>query len=153
MKGTTPEEQLRLAELRPEVLLAYQAYRAECEGQGIRVFAIVTYRSPELQKLKHAEKKSTQDVGWHQLRRAIDEQIWDPASKRWDHKAMRTDLYLRRARIAQKHGFRQIGFSVSGAKNYIGEKQSTWDPFHIEFRAPHLTLAAAIAEEAPELVA
>jgi hypothetical protein len=75
--------------------------------------------------------------------------MWDPVKARWDDAVRRPDLYLSANRIAERHGFRQIGFQLDGTKRYIGS--GIWDPYHIEHRGEHASLVAAIEAEAPEL--
>lgn len=145
----TDHERVLLDLLLPEVRAAYLDYRASVEACGLKECVIVTARSTHDQIQKVQQGRSTQKVGWHQLRRAIDRQIWDPAKGAWDDTARRADLYLQANRLAEQHGFRQIGFHEDNGKRYIGS--GTWDPFHIEWRAPWASLAGALESEAPEL--
>lgn len=145
----TDHERVLLDLLLPETREKYLVYRLILESHGLRECVIVTARSTFDQIKKVQQGRSALKVGWHQLRRAIDRQMWDPQKSAWDDAARRLDLYLQANRIAAAQGFRQIGFHEDGSKRYIGA--GTWDPYHIEDRGTWASLAAALEAEAPEL--
>lgn len=152
----SPAEQARIEALEPATRAAYLAYRKDLDGRGIRECATVTTRAVANQLAKVKAGLSANKIGWHQLNRGIDRELFDAKANAWDNEAHRIDLYHIAARLAEVHGFRQIGFNPDGSKCFIetvknGKKSKTWDPFHIEYRAPYATLAEAIEAEAPEL--
>lgn len=147
----TDAERSKVALLLPGVQAKYLQYRRHAEAEGIRECVTQTYRTVQQQHKKVAQKRSTNLIGWHPLRRGIDRFIWDPIAQRWDNEAIKIDLYLKANRIAETHGFRQIGFNDDGTKRIL--TGNIWDPFHIEWRHPWDTLVAAIEAEAPELLA
>lgn len=137
--------------LEPTTRERYQQYRRDLAAVGIEERAIVTFRSPAVQAQKVVQNKSTMTIGWHQLGRAIDRQL--KSGGKWDDKAEDVKLYLRAARIAERAGFRQIGFDSTGRKRFLKTRtgQAFWDPFHIEYRGSYPSLIAAIRKEAPHL--
>lgn len=143
------DKETKLAdELLPDVRAAWWRYRAECRTKGIICRLTETYRPIEKQSEHLKAGRSTLAVGWHQLRRALHEVIIIDGIA--DMKAEHLDLWRQRAKIAERHGFRQLGFKPDGSKMYIGKGKS-WDVYHLEYRAPYDTLVAAVDAEAPKL--
>lgn len=141
----TDRERSLLEKLEPSTRAAYMLYRAGLAASGIQARAIVTHRSRADQEAKHAAGRSANKVGWHELDRAVDEQLLNPATGAWDDQALAVPMWRARARIAEQHGFRQLGFNQDGTKRYIkGPKGPIWDPYHIEYRHPFATLAEAL---------
>ena len=147
MSLTLREEQL-LALLLPDVRAAYMRLRATMRTEGIETRVTETYRPISAQAAHVKAGRSANPVSWHQLRRALHELVY--VDGKADLAVKHRDVWLRRARLAEAHGFRQIGFKPDGSNMYIG-KRKTWDPYHLEYRQPHETLVAAIEAEAPEL--
>lgn len=146
MSGFSDREQQLFMELLPDVRAAYSRYRAECRTKEIMCRLTETYRPQKKQAEHHAAGRSTLSVGWHQLRRALHEVIFVDGVA--DMNGKHIDLWRKRARIAEAHGFRQLGFKPDGSKKYVGKN---WDVYHLEYRSPHETLVAAVEAEAPEL--
>jgi len=138
------KEQQLLSLLLPEVRAQYMRLRAEMRTAGIYTRLTETYRDLKKQAEHLKAGRSTLAVSWHQLRRALHEVILVDGVP--DMKIKHRDLWLKRARMAEAHGFRQIGFKPDGSNWYIGKGKS-WDPYHLEYRAPYDTLAEAVAAE------
>jgi hypothetical protein len=139
-------ERARIAALAPDVQAAYAAFLADASSQGLRIFTGRTQGSVAQTARNKAAGRSGVDVSWHDLDppRAIDIQVKDAAGKAIasPKSASEIALYLRAVRIAESHGFRQIGFNADGSKRFL--RSGAWDPYHIEFRGPYRTIAAAI---------
>lgn len=148
----TDRELSLIAELLPDVRAQYMRYRAHLGDIGIEEMVIKTSRSRAEQQAKFEEGKSSNPVSWHELRRALDRWLRWTGSHTWDSKAANHHLYLKANRLAEAHGFRQIGFTPDDKVRILhGSSGPYTDPYHLERRDPHQTLAAAIAAEAPHL--
>jgi hypothetical protein len=147
-------EAAKISRLRPEVSALWEKLKAKAAAAGLEIRAISTVRTIDTQKLLVKLGRSAAGISWHNLGRAIDFQVKDPATGKWDDLAVRRDLYLKVARLAEGMGFRQLGFNPDGSRRVLktADGRTFEDPYHIEYRAPHATIAAAIKAEAPELL-
>jgi len=139
--------------LKPDAQAAFKRYRADLNAAGIEVRLTETMRSSAKQAdLFREGTKTANKVSWHQLGRAWHEIIIDPNTGKLDIAAKCLDLWRQRAKLAEKHGIRQLGFNADGTVRYIKTpKGKAFDPYHLEFRGKHPTLVAAVEAEAPEL--
>jgi hypothetical protein len=148
----TSSEADRMAKLEPTTREELGALIDTLAGSGLRVFVGQTLRTA-------AQEKSNVDAGktaaglvysWHELGRAVDLYPIDPDTGKPDYAGKRVDLFQQMHAAAALAGWRGIAFQADGVtKRTITNSKGhpVWDGGHLEWRAPHATIAAAVAAE------
>ena len=142
-------ESARLEKLAPDVKNAFFDFVRAAAQEGYRVFAGRTAGTKAETAVHKAEGRSSVNVSWHDLRppRAIDIKVGlmgkslvtSPKEDNPQHVTMYRDVL----RIAERYGFRQIGFFQDGSIRHLSS--GAWDPYHIEYRGPFANIQQAIA--------
>lgn len=148
----------RLALLHPETRWRVESViKGMRERHGFDVFVGATARTPaEVEASRLAGRSSaTQTRSWHELGRAADLRPrkvtggpnYDTGPDSYPFwRALQTE--------AERVGMRCLAYRPDGAKLLITTVNGKrWDPGHVEYRAPHATLAAALAAETGTQVA
>jgi hypothetical protein len=150
----TTTETARMIGLQPEVGTQLSRLIAKLAAGGIDVYVGQTIRT-KAQELANVEAGKTAaglKYSWHSLGRAVDLYPIDPDTGKWDRNVKRLDLYQAMHAAAKSLGWRGIAFESDGVtKHYLtnSKGKKIWDGGHIEWRAPHATIAAAVAAEGP----
>jgi hypothetical protein len=150
----TTTETARMTGLQPEVAAQLARLIAKLAAGGIDVFVGNTVRTKAQEKANVEAGKTSAGLkySWHSLGRAVDLYPIDPATGKWDRNAKRLDLFQAMHAAAKSLGWRGLAFEADGVtKKYLtnSKGKKIWDGGHLEWRAPHATIAAAVAAEGP----
>jgi hypothetical protein len=148
----TSTEASRVDQLQPEVQTQLLSLIGTLADQGLKVYVGSTRRTA-------AQEKANVDKGvtsagltysWHELGRAVDLYPVDPDTGKPDLAGKRLDLFIQMHAAAKAAGWRGIAFEADGVtRHYLtnSKGKKVWDGGHLEWRAPHATIAAAVAAE------
>ena len=148
----TSSEASRVDKLQPDVQTQLMSLIGTLSDQGLKVYVGQTLRTA-------AQEKSNVDKGvtsagltysWHELGRAVDLYPVDPDTGKPDLQGVRLDLFQQMHAAAKLAGWRGIAFEQDGlTRHYLtnSKGKKIWDGGHLEWRAPHATIAAAVAAE------
>jgi hypothetical protein len=142
----------RLQKLEPTTQGLVRQVIADLNSQGYQVTVGETLRTVAAEKADVAAGKSsaTQVYSWHNIGRAVDLYMVDPATGSTDYAGANDTLYQALANTATSYGFRSLAYNADGSRHYLNTvKGSVWDGGHIEYHGDNATLAAAIASEGP----
>jgi hypothetical protein len=148
----TSTEASRVDKLQPDVQAALMTLIATLADQGLKVYVGQTLRTAAQEKA-NVDKGATSAglvYSWHELGRAVDLYPIDPDTGKSDLQGIRLDLFQQMHAVAKSQGWRGIAFEADGVtRHYLtnSKGKKVWDGGHIEWRAPHATLAAAVAAE------
>lgn len=139
-------ERRRISQLAPDARAAYEAFLYTAAARGIRIYTGRTQGTLAKTAAHNQAGRSDATISWHDLTppRAIDIQVYSPTTgRRISSPKTRVEiaLYLKVLRLAESRGFRQIAFNADGSRKYL--KSGAWDPYHLSFRGPYRTIAAA----------
>ena len=148
----TTTETARVIGLQPEVGAQLSRLIAKLAAGGIDVYVGQTIRTKAQEQANVEGGKTAAGLkfSWHSLGRAVDLYPIDPATGKWDRNVNRLDLYQAMHAAAKSLGWRGIAFEADGVtKKYLtnSKGKKIWDGGHLEWRAPHATIVAAVAAE------
>ena len=148
----TSTEASRVDQLQPDVQAQLMTLIGTLADQGIKVYVGQTRRTAAQEKANVDAGKTAAGLkySWHELGRAVDLYPIDPDTGKADLAGRRVDLFAAMHAAAKAQGWRGIAFEADGvSKHYITNSKGrpVWDGGHIEWRAPHATIAAAVAAE------
>jgi hypothetical protein len=163
----TSADLARLDELAPAARPWFEALIRGMQRRGFDPYIGTVWRSPmqQLRAIVNGTTSKRQALSWHMLSE-IDKKTGDPIprSRAVDFRRRLEDgtrdptttgpddfwraLYAESAAIP---GMRCLAYKPDGSRLLLNGK--TWDPGHVEFRLPHVSLKAAVRVEAPHLLA
>lgn len=148
----TSNETSRLAQLQPDVQDQLNQLILALAADGLKVFVGQTLRTAAQEKANVEAGKTSAGLiySWHSLGRAVDLYPVDPDTGKPDYAGRRVDLFIQMHAAAKLAGWRGIAFEADGTtKHYLtnSKGRKVWDGGHIEWRAPHASIVAAVAAE------
>jgi hypothetical protein len=150
----TSTESSRVDNLQPDVQAQLMSLIGTLSDQGLKVYVGQTLRTAAQEKA-NVDKGATSAglvYSWHELGRAVDLYPVNPDTGKADLQGIRLDLFRAMHAAAKAAGWRGLAFEADGVtRHYLvnSKGKKVWDGGHIEWRAPHATLAAAVAAEGP----
>lgn len=148
----TSSEADRMAKLEPTTREKLGELIEALADAGLRVYVGQTLRTGAQEKANVDAGKTSAGLvySWHELGRAVDLYPVDPATGKPDYAGRRVDLFQQMHAAAKLLGWRGIAFLEDGiTKRTITNSKGkpVWDGGHLEWRAPHATIAAAVSAE------
>ncbi|HET7037173.1 MAG TPA: hypothetical protein VFI42_15920 [Thermomicrobiaceae bacterium] len=149
----TTAELDRLALLHPEALWRVERVIQRMAARGFDVYVGRTLGTAADVAAAVAAGRAAKGmkVDWHMLRRAADlRQRKKDGGPNFDQSAASEPFWRALYEEATAMGLRSLAYHPDGTKFIIQtSKGPIWDSGHVEYRAPHATLAAAVAAELP----
>jgi hypothetical protein len=148
----TSSEADRMGKLEPTTREKLGELIGALADDGLRVFVGQTLRTAAAEKANVDAGKTAAGLvySWHELGRAVDLYPVDPDTGKPDYAGRRVDLFAQMHAKAKLLGWRGIAFQADGVtKRTITNSKGkpVWDGGHLEWRAPHATIVAAVAAE------
>ena len=152
VQSLTSTQEGKLEQLEPTTQGLVRQVIADLNNQGYQVTVGQTLRTVAAEKADVAAGKSSagQVYSWHNIGRAVDLYMVDPATGQTDYAGANDSLYQALATTATSYGFRSLAYNADGSRHYLNTiKGPVWDGGHIEYHGDNATLAQAIASEGP----